>query len=575
MWLRGIVSSYLTRRYLTTSGDASTAHTDASKPATHHGETKDKTARYRMWYRILSNLMAALLICLSLLMLGIVIGQGTFHREVVQYHAQDESIYWNDFGANCLLRSGGFVPHSCAVDETNITGTIEAWDGFGVALAAALDVPPQATYSVSTCWMGATPAIGWASFQVVVGYDYFPACNPTNGSQLVAGVAMLETAARPGFPLGVYLLTAFSDVRMNTSYSYVGSDGVVTPIVAGLSHTIITPNGSVYADDIGMNSIITSHPLGPRYAIVSYNNGQILNMTPYLGTLKGWCTGRDSKLPILTGWFVGHTVMNGDELLALQLLFSALSIYLFAGDVYMTIEGLKGVLRNKPVLTYDVLSGLERRKLLMLCITLNSMPSILYIDVARIYYGTDSGLKIWVIATVSLSIFAAFMGFLAMTLLQYLPAAPKLRYKLISFSAPLFLYGSIGFVAGNIESQMQTLNLQFNSGAFNLAFYARGTFWASGAYGEAGVPTAIGQLLPRMWPPVLWALLIATVYSKLMRFLEGRPLLVHIEWAATNDFLSACGLPKYISSMPLGQHQGIKIGNRTFCKPSTQVLFGS
>ncbi|OQR89780.1 hypothetical protein ACHHYP_06049 [Achlya hypogyna] len=572
MWIRGVFSTYLTTHLAT---DESTNRTDAghAKPGASD-KLKDKTARRRMWYRIFSNLLAALLICLSLLMLGIVVGQGTFHREVVQYHGQDESSYWNTFGTTCRLAADGFVPRTCAPEEVNITETAAPWEAFGRALATALAVPPGTAYFVSTCWMGATPEIGWASFQVVVGYDYFPQCNPKNGSQLVAGIAMLETASRPEYPLGAYLLTAYSDATMKTIKSYTGSDGVVNPLVDGVQHTLITPNGTILADPTGMNSVITSVPLGSRYKITSYNIGQILDMSPYTSSLAGWCTGRDSKLSVLTGWLVGHTVLNGDELLGLQILFSSLSIFLFAGDIFMTIEGLNGVLHGKPVLTYDVLSGLERRKLLMLFITLNSMPSILYVDVARIYYGTDSGSKIWSIAITSLGIFSAFFGFLVIAIVQYIPVPPVWRYRLVPFSAPVFLYGSIALVMGTISGNMLTLNLQFNSGAFNLAFYARGEFWASGAYTADGAPTAIGQLLPQMWPAVIIALAVAVVYSSLAHVAGGRSLLVRTEWTASSGFLKACGLPKWISSMPLGQHHGIKIGNRTFCKPSTQVLFG-
>ncbi|KDO23279.1 hypothetical protein SPRG_11209 [Saprolegnia parasitica CBS 223.65] len=258
----------------------------------------------------------------------------------------------------------------------------------------------------------------------------------------------------------------------------------------------------------------------------------------------------------------------------MQIVFSILSIVLFWGDVYMTMEGLHGVLHNKPVLTYDVLSGLERRKLLMLFITLNSMPSILYIDVARIYYGTESGLKVWAIATVSLSILAAFSGFLLVTLVQYLPPPRFLRHRVATFSAPVFLYASILSVAIAISDEMLTLNLSFNNAPAGLAFFARGVFWPSGAYTPDGAPAAIGHLLPMMWLPVLVSLVGAIVYSKLKRILEGHVGIVNTEWTTKNTFLSATTVPHWITSMPLAAHHGIKIGNRTFCKPSTQVLFG-
>ncbi|KDO23278.1 hypothetical protein SPRG_11208 [Saprolegnia parasitica CBS 223.65] len=165
MWFRTFFSSGLSKFVLT----------DKSPRGDGHG---NRTPVSQIWYRILSNLVAAVLVALSLAALAVVVAQGTFQREDVQYHDQGKAAYWNSHGASCKLDHAGWVPHSCSAIEVNTTTNAVAWNAIGANVAARLAIPAGATYSVSTCWMGATPEIGWASLQLLIGYDYFPTCCP-------------------------------------------------------------------------------------------------------------------------------------------------------------------------------------------------------------------------------------------------------------------------------------------------------------------------------------------------------------------------------------------------------------
>ncbi|OQS06591.1 hypothetical protein THRCLA_20341 [Thraustotheca clavata] len=540
-----------------------------------HGQA----SRTQIWYRIISNLIAGGLVALSLLALAVVMAQGVFHRDALQYHYQDNPFYWSDFGKDCLLDANGFVPNTCTFKEINVTATPDVWRAIGIHLGTFLQVPKGKRYPVSVCWQGATSSLGWATLELLVGYDYYPQCCPQNKSQPIAGFINIESTSRIEYPEGVYLLTGFADKLTNYTTTYTATDGTENLLVDNMGHSIITLNGSIHPDiegpKWGMTSVIPITPLGRRYTISSYNIASFFVITD-TSHLAGWSTGLHSKLHISPGWICGHEVDNYEEIFLMQVVFSFISIFLFWGDIYITAKGLQGVLHGKPVLTYDVLSGLERRKFLMFMITLNSMPSILYIDVARIYYGTDGGLKMWGIAVLSLSVLSAFVGFIIVTLIQYIPPPPATLFhghRVITFSAPVFLYISIISVNFAINGDMHDLNIEYNNAPSGMGFWAHNQSWTSGIY-IAEAPTAIHSLVPKMWAPVVLSLVASIIYSELKLVVGGRSTFASTEWMKANTFLFTCGAPRWITSMPVAAHNAIKIGNRWFCKPSTQVLFG-
>ncbi|RHZ38653.1 hypothetical protein DYB26_014046 [Aphanomyces astaci] len=215
---------------------------------------------------------------------------------------------------------------------------------------------------------------------IVFLYDYFPECLPTE-PQDVAGMAMLETTIRDTHVDGLYFLTLYADLDPSmTVYSYVNSDGTTQNLIENIKRTLISVDGQVETDKLGRDYIITSRPL--------------------------------------------------DEVIVLQAMSSFLSLWFFAGDMFITIEGLGGLLSGAPVLKYTVLSGLERRKVptyqhppltalcflqwLLVCIVVNSMPGLLYMDVSRIYYYSTNGFKIYVLSSIMVANFFTFGFFIAL-----------------------------------------------------------------------------------------------------------------------------------------------------------------
>ncbi|OQR95800.1 hypothetical protein ACHHYP_00036, partial [Achlya hypogyna] len=321
-----------------------------------------------------------------------------FARSVVSVNTQTTEQFWAPYGQVCMLDAQGFVPNSCSsVEKASIVPA--AWAAVGAALAQqwSLELTQANPLYITTCIIGGTDAVGWTDLQFIAGYSGHPECLPTAGAQPVAGMMMLETTIREAHPEGVYLMTLYSDLTptMQTVEDHVNTDGSVARLIKNVKRTIITQAGGIESDTLGTDYIITSRPLGERYLVTASCSTEIEELSaliPSMG-LTGW--SQHSGLPIVPGWNCGHTVDNASELVALQIVFALLTLVLLSGDLFTTYQGLKGVLAGKPVLTYAILSGLERRKLLLACIVVNAMPGLLYMDVSRIYYFTDNGFKIW------------------------------------------------------------------------------------------------------------------------------------------------------------------------------------
>ncbi|OQR81218.1 hypothetical protein ACHHYP_16645 [Achlya hypogyna] len=519
--------------------------------------------------RVCSNLTAGGLILLSLVTLSVLISQGMFDRLVISANAQTEAYFWAPYGQTCMLDTHGFVPESKI--EMRAT-TAAAWTAVGATLAQqwSLELQNVSVLYVTTCIIGGTASVGWANVQFVAGYDNFPDCLPTNGAQLVAGMAMLETTIRDAYEAGVYLLTLYSDLdpAMNTLLHHMSSDGSTAQLMSSPARTIITQDGNAAADASGSDYIIYS------YRVMGYCHTEI-EAVGGLG-LDGWSQGKFSGHAICPGWNCGHQVTNAVELIVLQIVLSLLTIALLSGDIYVTLQGLHGLLHRKPVLTYAVLSGLERRKVLLVLITLNAVPSLLYLDVSRIYFFTQNGFKIWSLSAAMLANFVAFGCLLITSLVGMLPAPSYLKGYCVRFSSPLFLFGTMA----GVLSSLCDLNLyksvynQFYAAPPYLGLYVNNATWPSGAYVAAGTPAVVTWILGQTGRPLVIAFGVAVVASGSYHGIRRKQPLLSTSWCCTNSFLSHVQVPNYITSLPLEQSNAIKIGNRVFCKPSTMALMG-
>ncbi|CAK4138383.1 unnamed protein product [Aphanomyces euteiches] len=367
---------------------------------------------------------------------------------------------------------------------------------------------------VTTCVLGGTSDVGWTDMQFIAGYDYFPACLPA-APQDVAGMAMLETTIRDGHVDGLYLITLYSDLDPSmTVYSYANSDGTLQNLMANPKRTLVTSDGQTLEDSFGGDFIINSRPLGERYLVMSYCVTEIEELSDVIVEqgLTGWSQGKHSKHPVVPGWACGHKVSHAQELIALQIVFAIGTWIFFAGDIFITFEG---VLQGKPVLTYTVLSGLERRKILLIFVVLNAMPGLLYADVARIYYFTTNGFKIWCLSIVMVANFFSFGLVLAVSVLDMVPI--QLTF-VVSYSAPIFLYSSIAAIsiACCIDTLFQFVYNGFYSATPFLSLHVNGADWPSGSYTAAGTPPVLTYLANNIMTPLFVAfgcsIALATIY---------------------------------------------------------------
>ncbi|EQC37823.1 hypothetical protein SDRG_04847 [Saprolegnia diclina VS20] len=218
-----------------------------------------RSRQYRVYIRILSNLLAAAVILISLITMGVLLSEGMFNRLVITWYYQDNTDYWADYGASCELGTDGFVNTSCSPIEVNTTETVAAWTAIGAQLAMTWQADSTSPIKVTTCLVGGTPDVGWVALQFIGGYDDFPSCNPSNGSQLIAGIAMVEAANLDTvYPDGAYLLSMFGDASMHEATTYWNTDGTSNTVVANITRVLVGRDGSTQHYETGINSATAS-----------------------------------------------------------------------------------------------------------------------------------------------------------------------------------------------------------------------------------------------------------------------------------------------------------------------------
>ncbi|OQR91489.1 hypothetical protein THRCLA_08971 [Thraustotheca clavata] len=139
-------------------------------------------------------------------------------------------------------------------------------------------------------------------------------------------------------------------------------------VIANISRVAIGFDGTSNNFESDVNSFINSYPLGPRY-------GNTLAGQP------GWSTGLYSNKSVTTGYVCGHEVNNATELIALQIIFTLLTLAAVSGDLLITAKA------SENAITFW-------------CFI--SAPSLFFVDVARLYLGTETGLRIWVLSIILL-----------------------------------------------------------------------------------------------------------------------------------------------------------------------------
>ncbi|ETV72297.1 hypothetical protein, variant 1 [Aphanomyces astaci] len=553
--------------------------TKRATPTRVEGKAKptEKGTSVRAMGRVASNVIAGMLLFVPLVTLVVLVTEGMLDRRVVSFNAQTSDYGWADYGKSCVLTTStnGWALHTCDAN-TAAVAPLNVFDTIGQVLSrqwARELANASGTLHVTTCAMGGTAREGWANLQFIAGYDYFPECLPPL-PQDVAGMAMLETTTRDDD--GVYALIVYADLDPDmTPYTHTNSDGTVQKLIANPQRTLISVDGIVENDPTGENYIIYSRPLGPRYLVTGYCKSEIeeLSVIHKDWTVPGWSQGKYAKHPVVTGWACGHTVSKATELIALQVVFSLCTLCLFAGDIYITLQGLQGVFTNKPVLTYQVLAGLERRKLLVAFILITTMPGLLYLDVSRIYFSTQNGFRIWCLSCLMFGTFHAFGFIFFLSILDRIPCQLS---HVVHYSAPTCLYGAIigTAVACCQQPIYETAYHKFYAASPLLMLRVFGQDWSSGSYTVDGTPPVIVYLCEQILVPICIAFVVSIVVAVVDRFKLPKSLFMSIAWCRTNSFITHAQAPNWITALPLNQTNAIKIGNKMYCKPSTQALMG-
>ncbi|EQC37821.1 hypothetical protein SDRG_04845 [Saprolegnia diclina VS20] len=104
--------------------------------------------------------------------------------------------------------------------------------------------------------------------------------------------------------------------------------------------------------------------------------------------------------------------------------------------------------------------------------------------------------------------------------------------------------------------------------------HLNGTAYPCAAYETTGVEPAASYLLPWIVPALVSCLGLGVGVAGGKLYIFQHRWLVDAQWATGSTFLHSCGLPRWFTSLPLGRHEAIRIGNRLFCKPSMQALLG-
>ncbi|CAK4790737.1 unnamed protein product [Aphanomyces euteiches] len=268
-----------------------------------------------------------------------------------------------------------------------------------------------------------------------------------------------------------------------------------------------------------------------------------------------------------------HKVDNYMLLFLFQIVICSVTLVLLGNDGLITLEGLSGLLKNKPVLTYDILASLERRKILLFALVGVFLFSPLYADVIRYTY-TINGYHYWSLSLVMVGLIMALSWMAILTcIVQWLPVPAAWRNRPVCYSAPLFIYwNGIGFVvleAAQLRGAKAAANF-WGDAPSTLQLEIDGVLKVSGAFSLDGGTPIIYTFMPEIGAVLVLSWLLSIAAHKV---LTGT-IVLDTTWTAQNEFMNHLTLPQWITSLDLDKKNTIAIGNKLYCRPSLMVLLG-
>ncbi|KAF0707064.1 Aste57867_6669 [Aphanomyces stellatus] len=523
------------------------------------------------WFRVISNISAGMLIIGTGVLVMLLLNQGMFGSTNAIVQTQDG---WSPFYQSCRLTSAGFVPGSCDPIEVATTGPT-AWASIGRQLASENQLASSSSVFVTTCLIGGSDGDEWATVLLVVADTAFPSCNPV-GPQEILSMSVLETVTTDTYPHGAFLLSTFSDAKPVERMQIHCTSGATVTTTTSISKITIDPT-------TGTGDAAPWHQRNYQTTLNSLNRLFLMEMwlvahfadlslSTNLPSLPGYSIGKRSRFAVSLAWDQSHDVQNYMLLFLFQILICIVSLGLLANDGVITLEGLSGLLKNKPVLTYDILASLERRKVLLVCLVWTFFFSPLYADAIRYTYNLN-GFHYWSLTLMMLAVMMALSWMALLTCLQWIPLPSSWRNRPLCYSAPVFMYCSIlFFVIGEaVQERGPTQAAVFwNYATTTLGLTIRGRPWTSGAYNADGMTPVIYILMPDLFVSIVAAWLVSIGAHK--AFFGN--VILDMSWTSHNDFTSQVTMPRYVTCLDLDKKNTITIGNKLYCKPSMVVLLG-
>ncbi|KDO27300.1 hypothetical protein SPRG_07550 [Saprolegnia parasitica CBS 223.65] len=465
---------------------------------------------------------------------------------------------WSLLEANCVLTAGGF-------DATTCSQTRAIADAMHSVAQTLVRQVPSAPVYVTTCVMGADVEFG----AILLLFS------PLSAPRGLRHVTTAMNGTTPAFLLSSYMDTADSAIETR-----VDSSGKLTSVAGSVTKTLVAPDGRTAPWHTNFNHstwAFASQPIGARYECTYGCVAEVL-LSPSAAN-DGVVTykGLASSKTLGVGWTCSHTVSNYMDFVVLQPLFVLVILHLVNGDFFTTLLGWSGVLSRKPVLTYDFVSSMERRRLALLFLSIVRIPSLGYVEVTRLYLETTGHFNVHCIAVLMVSGLPVFFVYWGIILLQRVHAPRWCHGRAVRVISPLLLLGTVissVVVTCNFQNVKTTLQdpLWHRPPPTEVAAYLPYTnrSFALGALATLEVPTAVSLLQPTVLACLFGTLAISIVFPMLLQ----RRVLLDLRYFARNDFLATQFMPSYVTVLPLYENDCIKYGTKLFVKPSTIAMLG-
>ncbi|EQC38400.1 hypothetical protein SDRG_04111 [Saprolegnia diclina VS20] len=567
MVLQRLMTSMLlrvrTRRSSTYSADKSEKAQSIERSATVPPRT--------VLLRLVLNSSEFLLVVLFVSSIGVLYLTGLWKRQLttsLPAFARD----WSLLEANCVLTTAGFDAMTCTQTRA-ITGAMHS-----IAQTLVQQLPSTPMH-VTTCVMGANA--GFGAILLLFSLQSAPpvVCVPSSVASPVLGLALLETAMNNSTP--VFLLSSYMDSADSAIETRIDSSGAMTRVAGSVTKTLFTPDGQTASRSNFNHSTwpFVSHPLGPRYEFTYRCVAEVLVDTTS-ASLKPVFTGVASSKTLQVGWTCSHTVARSFEISILQAILVPTILHLVNGDFFLTLVGWNGVLHRHPALTFDFVSGLERRRLALVLLVLVRLPSLAYVEVTRLYLDTTGRFNVHCIAVLMMSGLPVFAIYCCILVLQRMPTPPCCRGRAIRILSPLLMLGTLfssvivscGYqdVAATLQNPLWRRPVASDVAVYMPNIGNRSEALALGAFASLEVQTAASLLQST----VLACLFGSLGISILVPMLRKRRLLLDMRYFARNEYLATQFMPSYVTGLPLYEDDCIKYGAKIFAKPSTIALLG-